>query len=148
MKTKKAPVPHKHVGAGMVVNARGAFLIAQRKETSMLGGLWEFPGGTLEPGETMPACIARELKEELGIDVAVGAHFITVKHAFSHFTMDLHAHWARLRRGRPRAIHCAAWKWVPLSRLREFPFGRADLHIIEALERRAPAGRLRALLPE
>jgi mutator protein MutT len=80
------------------------------------------------------ACIARELKEELGITIQVGRHFLTVNHAFSHFTMDLHAHWARLIRGRPRAIHCAAWKWVSLSVLRRYPFGRADLKIIEELE--------------
>ncbi|MFH0907637.1 MAG: A/G-specific adenine glycosylase [bacterium] len=133
VKRKKKSVPHKRVGAGIVADRRGRFLIAQRKEGSMLGGLWEFPGGTLEDGETMEACIARELKEELGIDVEVGKHVITVRHAFSHFTMDLHAHACRLESGRPRAIHCAAWKWVTLAELRRYPFGRADVKIIDAL---------------
>ena len=130
VKRKKKSVPHKHVGAGIVVDRRGRFLIAQRKEGSMLGGLWEFPGGTLEKGETIEQCIARELKEELGIDVDVGRHVMTVRHAFSHFTMDLHAHHCRLQSGRPRAIHCAAWKWVTLAELAHYPFGRADLRII------------------
>ncbi|HMP75937.1 MAG TPA: A/G-specific adenine glycosylase [Kiritimatiellia bacterium] len=134
-KAKKAPVPHKHVGAGVVIDARGRFLIAQRKETSMLGGMWEFPGGTREPGETNEECIARELKEELDIDVEVGARLITVPHAFSHFTMDLHAHRCRLRAGRPRAIHCAAWRWVTMAEFDQFPFGRADQHIIAFLRR-------------
>lgn len=132
VKRKKKAVPHKHVGTGIVVDRRGRFLIAQRKEGSMLGGLWEFPGGTLEKGETIEQCIARELKEELGIDVEVGRHVITVKHAFSHFTMDLHAYACSLVRGRPRAIHCAAWKWVRPPELRRYPFGRADLRIIES----------------
>lgn len=105
----------------------------------MLGGLWEFPGGTREPGETIEQCIARELKEELGIGVLVGEHVMTVRHAFSHFTMDLHAHACRLKSGRPRAIHCAAWKWASLAALRRNPFGRADLKIIES-------GRLKLLL--
>lgn len=133
-KARKSPVPHKHVGAGVVIDARGRFLIAQRKETSMLGGMWEFPGGTREPGETNEQCIARELKEELGVDVEVGPHLITVPHAFSHFTMDLHAHRCRLRAGRPRAIHCAAWRWVTLDQFDQFPFGRADQHIIAHLK--------------
>lgn len=132
-KSKKKPVPHKHVGAGVVVDGRGRFLIAQRKADSMLGGLWEFPGGSREAGETVQACIARELMEELGIKVEVGAHLITVRHVFSHFTMDLHAHVCRIRAGRPRAIHCAAWKWVQLDELDQFAFGRADQKIIERL---------------
>lgn len=138
-KTRRARVPHKEVGAGVVVDARGRFLIAQRKETSMLGGLWEFPGGTREAGESIPQCIARELKEELGIDVEVGEHLVTVRHAFSHFTMDLHAHRCRLVRGRPRAIHCAAFRWEPLTGLRKHAYGKADLRIIEVLEAAARA---------
>lgn len=133
VKTAKVKVPHKHVGAGLVVNRRGELLIAQRHEKSMLGGLWEFPGGKQEPGETMAECISRELKEELGIDVAVGDHFVTVRHAFSHFTMDLHAHWARIRRGRPRALDCAACQWARPVDLPKFAFGRADQKIIAAL---------------
>lgn len=132
-KSRKQPVPHKHVGAGVVVDARGRYLIAQRKESSMLGGLWEFPGGTQEAGESIEACIARELREELGIEVEVGERLVTVPHAFSHFTMDLHAHRCRLRRGRPRAIHCADWRWVRLDEMAHFAFGRADRKIIEFL---------------
>ncbi len=134
-KPKKARAPHKHVGAGVVSDAQGRLLIAQRKQTSMLGGLWEFPGGTQEPGESIEACIARELREELGIDVDVGAHLLTVPHAFSHFTMDLHAHACRLTGGTPRAIHCADWRWVTLEELDLFPFGRADQHIIAHLKK-------------
>jgi A/G-specific adenine glycosylase len=140
---RKKPVPHKRVGAGLVVNGRGALLIARRKEGSMLGGLWEFPGGTLEPGETMAECIARELREELGIRVAVGGPLIVVRHAYSHFTMDLHAHWARIVRGRPKALDCGGFAWVPVRRLREYPFSRADLKIIEELESRTRRAGLR-----
>lgn len=139
LKRRRAQVPHKVVGAGVVVNRRGEFLIAQRKESSMLGGLWEFPGGTLEPGESMQECIARELKEELGITTAVGRRLVIVRHAYSHFTIALHAHWARIVSGRPRAIHCADFAWTPVGGLRKYAFSAADLKIIETLKRATPS---------
>jgi A/G-specific adenine glycosylase len=135
LKKKKNRVPHKIVGAGVVVGRDGKILIAQRKETSMLGGLWEFPGGTLEKGETMPECIRRELMEELGIQTEIGPRLIVVHHAYSHFTIDLHAHWARIAKGRPRAIHCADFAWVLKKDLRKYPFSKADVSIIDVIER-------------
>lgn len=133
---RRKKVPHRHVGAALVRDNRGRFLIARRRDGGMLGGLWEFPGGTREPGETIEQCIARELKEELGIEVEVGPHFLTVRHAFSHFTMDLHAHFCRWVGGRPRAIECSAWAWASLAEMNRYAFGRADLKIIEALRAR------------
>ena len=130
----RGKVPHKVVGAGVVIGRGGRVLIAQRKESSMLGGLWEFPGGTLEKGETMPQCIARELKEELGINVVIGPHLVTVPHAYSHFTIELHTYWAKIRSGRPRAIHCADFAWVKPAELRKYAFSRADLEIVQCLE--------------
>lgn len=135
VKKKKAKVPHKIVGAGVVIGRGGKILIAQRKETSMLGGLWEFPGGTRERGETMPECIRRELMEELGIDTEVGQRLIVVHHAYSHFTIDLHAHWARIVKGQPRVIHCMDFAWVSPKSLRRYPFSAADLKIIDAIGR-------------
>ncbi|TAN38860.1 MAG: A/G-specific adenine glycosylase [Verrucomicrobia bacterium] len=132
-KTAKKKLPHKIVGAGVIVNRHGEFLIAQRHEHEMLGGLWEFPGGKQEPGETMEQCIARELREELGIHVRVGPCLTVVHHAYSHFTIALHAHWCRIERGRPRNFQCLENAWVPFSKLWKKPFSRADLHIITAL---------------
>jgi A/G-specific adenine glycosylase len=111
----------------------------------MLGGLWEFPGGTQEQGESLEECIARELYEELGLYATVGGHFISVRHAYSHFSITLHAHWARIARGRPRARECRAYRWVDLEGLRALPFSRADLHIIDALEAVAGQGRPQAI---
>lgn len=141
-KARKERVPHKHVGAALVVNARGQLLIAQRHEKTMLGGLWEFPGGKQEPGETMPACIQRELREELGFEAEVGDHFVTVRHAFSHFTMDLHVYWARIGKGRPRPVDCAACRWVDPGQLTRYAFGRADQKVMEALAAKGWPGLL------
>jgi len=134
-KARKAKVPHKEVGAAVVVNAKGEVLIAQRQTGAMLGGLWEFPGGGQEPDETMETCVARELKEELGIEITVGEPLMIVRHAYSHFTISLHVYWARIQKGRPRPIHCADFRWVKIGNLRDYPFSRADLHIVERLQK-------------
>ena len=133
-KKKKMKVPHKVVGAAVILNAKNQILIAQRKpEGGMLAGLWEFPGGKIAEGETMPQCIARELKEEMGLNIEVGPHLVTVHHAYSHFTIELHAHFARIRSGRPRHIECAGHAWTTRDRFDDFPFSKAVHEIIRAL---------------
>ena len=133
-KKKKMKVPHKVVGAAIILNAKNQILIAQRNpEKGMLAGLWEFPGGKIAEGETMPECIARELKEEMGIGIEVGPHLVTVHHAYSHFTIELHAHFARIRSGRPRHLECAGHVWTTRDRFGDFPFSKADHGIIQAL---------------
>jgi A/G-specific adenine glycosylase len=135
VKMPRKKVPHLIVGAAVVVNRKGEILIAQRRNEDMLGGLWEFPGGKQEVGETIQECIARELKEELGITVEVGDFLVTVKHAYSHFTMELHTYFAKIKLGRPRPIECQDYRWVDPTRLREVPYSKADLYIIDELER-------------
>lgn len=132
----RKPLPHLVVGAAVTLDSRGRVLIARRKSEGLLGGLWEFPGGKVEPGETMAQCIARELREEMNMEIEVGERLTVVHHAYSHFTIELHACFARHIRGRPRCIHCAGFAWVPISRLRDYAFSRADHRIVEALERR------------
>ncbi|NOU35198.1 MAG: A/G-specific adenine glycosylase [Kiritimatiellaceae bacterium] len=136
---KKKKVPHIVVGAAVAANRKGEVLIAQRKQDDMLGGLWEFPGGKQEPDETIQECVARELSEELGIKTAVGEHLMTVKHAYSHFTMTMHVHRAKIISGRPRPIHCADYDWVKVPDLGNFAWSKADLQVVEKLQGR-PAG--------
>lgn len=131
---KRKKVPHIMVGAAVTMNRKGEVLIAQRKQDDMLGGLWEFPGGKQEPGETLEECIARELKEELGISVAVGEFFMTVKHAYSHFTMTMHVYRASIVSGRPRPIHCADYSWVKIQMLGKYAWSKADLQVVEKLQ--------------
>ena len=134
IKAPKKKVPHLVVGAGVVVNHKGEVLVAQRRNSDMLGGLWEFPGGKQKIGETIQQCIARELKEELGINVEVGDFLITVKHAYSHFTMELHTYFAKINSGRPHPIECQNFQWLEVSNLRKLPYSKADLKIIDQLE--------------
>ncbi len=134
VKAPKKKVPHLIVGAAVVENRKGEVLIAQRRNEDMLGGLWEFPGGKQESGETIQQCIVRELKEELGINIEVGDFLVTVKHAYSHFTMEMHTYFAKIKSGRPRPIECQDYRWVKISALREFPYSKADLYVIDSLE--------------
>jgi len=135
VKAPRKKVPHIIVGAAVIRNRAGEVLIAQRREQDMLGGLWEFPGGKQETGETIQECVVRELKEELGINVEVDGFLTTVRHAYSHFTMDMHTYFGRIKSGRPRPLHCQDYRWVRVSDLRQYPYSKADLRIIDELEK-------------
>ncbi|MAS98786.1 MAG: A/G-specific adenine glycosylase [Kiritimatiellaceae bacterium] len=133
VKQKKKKVPKLVVGAAVVKKEDGTVLVAQRREDQMLGGLWEFPGGKQETNESILACVIRELKEELDIDVELFDKIICVNHAYSHFKMEMHVFWARIRSGEPRAIECKNFKWISLTDIRSLPFSKADLKVIDAI---------------
>jgi A/G-specific adenine glycosylase len=135
---KKKKVPHLTVGAAVIMNRRGQVLIAQRLDGDMLGGLWEFPGGKQEPGETIEECIARELKEELGINTGIGDFLMTVKHSYSHFKMTMHVYFAKIRSARPRPIHCAGFCWADIPDLGKFAYSKADLQVVARLQQGKP----------
>lgn len=128
-------VPHYTVTAGVIWDAKGRLLLAQRPPEAMLGGLWEFPGGKVEPGETLPECLRRELQEELDILVEVGPPVGTVRHAYSHFRITLHAFHCRIISGTPRPLDAAAIRWVRPQEMRELPLSKADTKIVQLLER-------------
>lgn len=129
--------PHIDVAAGIIWQGeplRSPLLIAQRLPDKMLGGLWEFPGGKLEPTDAdLRACLRREIHEELAIAIEVGEAALVLKHAFTHFRMTLHAFHARHIDGAPQAIACADWRWVTIEQLAEFPFPVTDQKIIQWL---------------
>jgi A/G-specific adenine glycosylase len=124
--------PHYQVTAGLIWKT-GKLLIARRPATGMLGGLWEFPGGKQEPGETLPECLVREIREELDIEIEVGERLVSIDHAYTHFSITLHAFAARYARGAPRTIGCADWRWVEPAELDGYAFPRTDRRIIEHL---------------
>jgi len=132
VKPVKKALPHFDVTAA-VIHENGKLLIAQRPPEGMLGGLWEFPGGKQQPGETLPECLAREIKEELGVEIEVGEPVTTVKHSYTHFKITLYAFHCRLRRGQPQALEVADWRWVTPNQLDSFAFPRTDQQIIAAL---------------
>ncbi len=129
--------PHYDVVAGVVRRASepDAFLIAQRPADAMLGGLWEFPGGKKQEGESLEQALERELREELGVTVEVGEPLPAIKHAYSHFRITLHPFHARHVAGEPRCLQVAAWRWVTLDEVDQFAFARADQRIIAMLRK-------------
>ncbi|MGE5264544.1 MAG: A/G-specific adenine glycosylase [Acidobacteriota bacterium] len=129
---KRRVLPHHQVAVGVIWKG-SKILIAQRFARDLLGGLWEFPGGHLEPGESLKQCARREIYEELRIEVRVGKEFAVVEHAYSHFRITLHAFQCRYLRGRPQRIGCSAYKWVTLRALSKYAFPAANRHVIEQL---------------
>lgn len=136
MSESRAPLAHKVIGVAVIRNNQGLILIDRRKQEGLLGGLWEFPGGKVEPNETIEDCIVREIREELGIEIRVGDRLIVVDHAYTHFRVTLNVHNCEYVSGEPQPIECDEVKWVTLSELGQYPFPKANLQIIEALRQR------------
>ncbi|CAK22589.1 8-oxo-dGTP diphosphatase MutT [Synechococcus sp. CS-197] len=126
-------LPFSVIGVGVVLNQAGEVLIDQRLNEGLLGGLWEFPGGKQEPGEAITDTIARELQEELAIDVAVDQELITVDHAYSHKKLRFIVHLCRWLSGEPQPLASQQVRWVKPEELGNFPFPAANARIIEAL---------------
>jgi A/G-specific adenine glycosylase len=132
----RAPLPERLVTAAVLRDA-GRVLIGRRHEGKLLGGLWEFPGGKRERRESLKACLRRELKEELGIEVGVGDRLGVYDHTYSHFRVRVHAFECHLIEGKPKALDHAEIRWVLLAHLDRFPMGKVDRAIARALQRAA-----------
>jgi mutator protein MutT len=117
------------VSAGLIFRA-GKLLITQRHVDAHLGGLWEFPGGKREPGESFEQCLQRELREELGVTVHVGALFETVSHRYPDKAVYLKFFLCRLESGEPRPLGCAAAQWVGREELERYEFPAADARLL------------------
>ncbi len=130
---KADPIPHIIVTAAIIEDEAGRVLLGKRPENGMLGGLWEFPGGKQEPGETLEACVCREIREELGVEIAVSGSFGSYKHAYTHFRVTLYAFKARILAGTPLPIGESELKWVPIHDLPDYPMGKIDRKISENL---------------
>ncbi|MBD2042559.1 A/G-specific adenine glycosylase [Microcoleus sp. FACHB-672] len=133
MREVSAPIPHKIIGVAVIWNDERKILIDKRRQTGLLGGLWEFPGGKVEEGETLEACIQREIQEELAIDIEVGEHLITIEHAYTHFRVTLNVYHCRHLSGIPQPLECDEIRWVTLDEIDQYPFPTANVKIIEAL---------------
>lgn len=135
VKMRRPTIPH-HIVTAAVIQDEGRFLIAQRPVNGLLGGLWEFPGGKLQPGEGLAECLQREILEELGLQILVFGKVGTYSHAYTHFKVTLHAFYCRPSgSSQPRALQVQNWRWVKPAELVEYPMGKIDRlissHLIE-----------------
>jgi len=120
------------VAAG-VIGREGAVLIARRKSGGRFGGAWEFPGGTIEPDETPEQCLERELREELGIDAAVGPFIGGFFYNSDSVSIELLAFSASIRGGELMLRDHDEIRWVEPAELGDFAFAEPDLPLVKAL---------------
>ena len=130
------------VSAVALIDRDGRVLLAKRPEGKPMAGLWEFPGGKIEPGETPETALIRELDEELGINTNTSclAPLSFASHSYSasdnrtafHLLMMLYV--CRRWQGRPQPIEGGALKWVRPQKLRDYPMPDADIPLIAALQ--------------
>jgi len=156
-KKKRKPRPHYDVTAAIIwENSRGKggrqrgagagagdaarpgrtdrrLLLARRRPDDLLGGLWEFPGGKREQGESLEECLRREIREELDIAIRVDRPFLSLDHGYSHFRITLHAFHCTYLKGTPRPLGCSDFRWVRISDLETFALSRADQKLATAL---------------
>ena len=120
--------------AAALVFREGKLLITQRYPDAHLGGLWEFPGGKRESGEAFEACLQRELREELGIEVSVGPLVESLTHSYPEKTVHLRFFRCEWKKCEPQPLGCTAFKWVSPEQLSDFSFPAADARLLKTLQ--------------
>ena len=135
MAETSSSTPHKVIGVGVIHNNQGEILIDRRLNRGEMAGLWEFPGGKIENDETVEECVKREIKEELGIEVAVGARLLTINHDYVKFTITLFVHYCQYLSGEPQTIECQEVRWVKVEEIHQYTFPQANIKIIDMLQR-------------
>lgn len=133
VRKEKNPSPHYQVTAA-VIEKSGQLLLAKRPPDGLLGGLWEFPGGKQEEGETLPQALRREIKEELNLEVEVGQALGTFQHAYTHYSVTLHAFRCREIQGDIQLNYHTDASWVEPGNLDSYPMGKLDRMIAEQLQ--------------
>lgn len=125
--------PHYTVTAA-VIRRQDRVLITRRLEHSHLGGLWEFPGGKLEPGEDLRSCLSRELEEELGIRPQIGAVLYRATHEYEDRCITIYFISCSIGSGDPKPIGCQDIRWVPIVELDQYPMPPADREFVTLLQ--------------
>ncbi len=121
------------VVAAAIIQHEEKFLLTRRKPQSHLGGLWEFPGGKKEAGETLETCLRREIKEELGVDISEPQLFHSLRYQYSEKKVELHFFTCFIIQGIPQAIDCAEIAWVYKHELNSYEFPPADIPVIKKI---------------
>ncbi len=131
VQASRRPLPHHNVVAGVIQDAEGRYLLAQRPVEGLLGGLWGFPGGTVNPGEELAAGMERVIREQVSIEVTPQQSLLELKHAYTHFRITLHAFSCAWRTGAPQPLGYAAVAWAAAADLERYPLAVTDRRIAQ-----------------
>ena len=123
---------HFHVTAGLIWRD-GRLLITRRPEGVHLEGFWEFPGGKQEDHETLEACLEREIREELGIEIEAGKYLLSVQHEYETKSITLHVFHCINLKGQPEALEGQETRWIHPDDLKKYTFPPPDLKVIKFL---------------
>ena len=123
-----------HVAVGVVFNSTNHILIARRADHLHQGGLWEFPGGKVEPGETVLEALIREFKEEVSLQILDAKPFIKIHHDYGDKQVFLDVLLSRKFAGQAKEMEGQTVKWVNLDQLQHYPFPAANKAIIDKLQ--------------
>ncbi len=127
-----SPIKKIEVAAGIIMKNSKVY-IQQRAKDDLMGGLWEFPGGKREKGESIEGCLKREIREELRADIKVLNKVMVIRHAYTQFRVTLHVFDCFLKNKKIRPNGCEQWKWISLEKLNSYPFPAANARIVKYL---------------
>jgi A/G-specific adenine glycosylase len=140
VKERRRPIPTHRVAVG-VVEADGKMLITRRPSSGLLGGLWEFPGGKIQDGERPEEAVAREIREEVGLEVEVTEFVGRVRHAYSHFKVELDVYRCRPSGGTDVVLDGPTdYRWIIHEEADEYAFPKANRKFIPMLKERRGRG--------
>lgn len=123
-----------NVVAGIIRNDENKILIAQRNLKKSQGGLWEFPGGKIEPNETMEVAIVREIKEELDMDIVFESYFDEKKYIYPEKEINLIALNCKFVGDNYKLLEHERVEWISLEQFDNFEFAPADVYFVEKLK--------------
>jgi 8-oxo-dGTP diphosphatase len=126
-------VPNALTIVAAIIRRGDQILITKRPAHVHLAGLWEFPGGKVESGESLESALEREIREELGVDISVDHEFFSVEHEYPDKSVHLHFFDCTILRGEPQPLEVADLRWVKAAELVDFEFPPADLELIRRL---------------
>lgn len=132
MRKPKKRVPHHEVVVAAIYED-GRYLLGKRPSEGLLGGLWEFPGGKLEKGESHAGALRRECLEELGVQVRVGGLVSTVKHAYTHFKVTLNVYRCTIESGEARPKTHTELRWTRPAEFGALAFPKANHKFLDLL---------------